>query len=138
MKKGKIKIINHTADIGIEVYGETIKEIFLNSAKGLYEMMGIENNGSENFLEINLQGNQIEELLVKFLNELIYLVETKKLGGEPENIIIEKKENEYLLKALLRVKNIKKRYKEIKAATYHNLKIEKAKKGFKTTIIFDL
>lgn len=138
MINGKVRIINHTADVGIEVSGDTIEEIFLNSARGLYEIMGIEYETEEGFLEINLYSNQIEELLVKFLNELIYLVEIRKIGGEIKNLRLTRKDREYLLNITLRVKKIKKRDKEIKAATYHNLKIEKTKEGFKTIVIFDL
>ncbi|MCM8772950.1 MAG: archease [Candidatus Omnitrophica bacterium] len=138
MKKEKIKIINHTADIGIEVFGDTIEELFLNSVKGLYLVSGVKYNGEKGFLEIEIKESVLEDLLVKFLNELIYIMETKKLGGEIEKIHLEKKEDLYILKTKLKVKSIEKIDKEVKAATYHKLKIEKKEDGFLTTIIFDL
>ncbi len=138
MRMEKIKIINHTADTGIEVYGKNIEELFLNSAMGLYKIMGVEYDEGENFLEIKLEATSLEELLIKFLNELIYLTEIKKIGGNFEKIDIEKNKDRHVLNATLKIRKIKSTEKEIKAATYHNLKIENVKDGFKTTIIFDL
>jgi len=135
MTKRKLRVVNHTADIGIEVYGDTIEDLFLNSAEGLYEITGLQYDGEEKSLEIKIKGDEIEELLVKFLNELIYLMETKNIAGKIEKLTIEKG---YILSAILKVKKIKSIGKEIKAATYHNLKIKKSGDGFKTTIIFDL
>lgn len=134
----KIEIINHTADIGIKVYGKTIEELFLNSAEGLYGITEVKYNGCDDLLKINLKSDNLEELLVKFLNELIYYIETKKIGGDIKKIKIENLKGEYELNAELRIRKIKNIGKEVKSATYHNLKIEKIKGEYKTTIIFDL
>ncbi|MGB9677479.1 MAG: archease [Candidatus Ratteibacteria bacterium] len=133
-----IEIINHTADIGITVNGKTVEEIFINSLKGLYKIMGAKSNDKENNIEINLEAEELENLLVKFLNEMIYYMETKKILGEIEEIKIKNENNMYNLFVKLKVKKIEKIEKEIKATTYHNLKIEKMSDGYKTTIIFDL
>ncbi|MCM8784882.1 MAG: archease [Candidatus Omnitrophica bacterium] len=133
-----IEIINHTADIGVNVYGRTIEELFINSLKGLYEIMRIKLNNIENTVEIRIQEEELENLLVKFLNEMIYYAETKKIFGEIEQLKIERENNKYNLFVKLIMKKIKDIEKEIKAATYHNLKIEKISGKYKTTIIFDL
>ncbi|MCM8767634.1 MAG: archease [Candidatus Omnitrophica bacterium] len=133
-----IEIINHTADIGIKVYGKTIEELFINSLKGLYKIMGIKLDGTESIVEINIQEEEYENLIVKFLNEIIYYAETKKIAGEIEQLKVERKGNKYNLFIKLIMKKIKSMEKEIKAATYHNLKIEKIADMYKTTIIFDL
>ncbi|MCX7917607.1 MAG: archease [bacterium] len=134
----KIKIINHTADIGIEVYGKTIEEIFENSLNGLYRIIGVKSNGYEKEIEINVCADEIEGLLVKFLNELIYYIETQKIAGKIIKIKIDSKENRYNLYAKLKMGKIEKITKEVKATTYHNLKLEKINDGYKTSIIFDL
>ncbi|MCM8804125.1 MAG: archease [Candidatus Omnitrophica bacterium] len=136
--ESKIEIINHTADIGIKVSGKTIEELFLNSAKGLYEIIDVKYNGYEDLLKINLRGDNLEELLIKFLNELIYYIETKKIGGDIEKVKIENVKGEYELNVELKVKKIENIGKEVKSATYHNLKIEKVKDQYYTVIIFDL
>ncbi len=136
--RNKIEIINHTADIGIKVKGKTLEELFLNSAIGLYKIIGVKYNGNGELIEFNFFGDEIEDLLVKFLNELIYYVETKKLGGEIEKIEIEKLEEGYKLNVRIKTKKIKSIEKEVKSATYHNLKVKKVRNGYTTIIIFDL
>jgi len=138
MKNKNIEIINHTADIGITVRGSTLEEVFINSLKGLYKIMGVKSNGKVDFLEISLKSEKIEDLLVKFLNEIIYYMETKKISGEIEKIKIYFKNGEYNLFVKLKMAKIEKIEKEVKAATYHNLNIEKIDDKYKTTIIFDL
>ncbi|HOK57325.1 MAG TPA: archease [bacterium] len=133
-----IEIINHTADTGIIVKGKTIEEIFINSLKGLYEIMGVKSNGKESIMEINLKSEELENLLVKFLNEMIYYMETKKMSGEIKEIKIDFKNNEYNLFAKLKMQKVEKIEKEVKATTYHNLKIKKLDNQYTTTIIFDL
>lgn len=137
MKK-KVEIVNHTADIGIRVYGENIEELFKNSAEGLYKIFGIKYiKNKEETLKIELTGEDLENLLVKFLNELIYYIETKKKAGKIEKLEI-KKNNIYNLNAIIKMKKVERIEKEIKAATYHNLKIEEKGNKCRTTIIFDL
>jgi len=138
MMKNKIEIVNHTADIGIKVKGETLEELFKNSADGLYKIIGVKYNVKENLIELNFVADEIEDLLVNFLNELIYYVETKKMGGEIEKIEIKKDEKSYILNAKMKARKIKFIEKEVKSATYHNLKVIKLKNGYMTTIIFDL
>lgn len=134
----KIEIVNHTADVGIKVYGESLEELFKNSTEGLYELIGLKyTTEKEKLINIKLKDEYLENLLVKFLNELIYYVETKKEAGKIEKLEI-KKNNFYNLNAILKMKKIEKIEKEIKAATYHNLKIEKKEKGYTTIVIFDL
>lgn len=134
----KVEIIDHTADIGIKVYGKTIEELFKNSAYGLYKIIEIKYEGEERPVEIKLESDEIEGLLVKFLNELIYYIETKRLGDDIERIEIEKDDKNFKLKAKVNMKNVKSIKKEVKSATYHNLKIEKKGDIYTATIIFDL
>lgn len=134
----KVEIIDHTADIGIKVYGKTIEELFKNSAYGLYKIIEIKYEGEERPVEIKLESEEIEGLLVKFLNELIYYIETKRLGDDIERIEIEKDDKNFKLKAKVNMKNVKSIKKEVKSATYHNLKIEKKGDIYTATIIFDL
>lgn len=136
--ENRVEIIDHTADIGIKVYGKTIEELFKNSAYGLYKIIEIKYEGEERPVEIKLESDEIEGLLIKFLNELIYYIETKRLGDDIEKIEIEKDDKNFKLKAKVNMKNVKSIKKEVKSATYHNLKIEKKGDNYTATIIFDL
>ncbi len=138
------KIIEHTSDIGITVYGKTLEELFENSAYGMFsQITDLKKVEPQENTEIEVREYDKENLLVNWLNELLYLSVTGKIIFSKFKI---KRFQETCdsLKLNAEVKgeriNSKKHslHLEIKAATYHNLKIEKTKKGYQTTIIFDV
>jgi len=133
----KYKIIDHTADIGIEVEGKSLEDLFLQSNYGLYEIAGIKKGEIEKEGKFEVEGNTIEELLIKFLNELIYYIYTRNKFWEIKKIQIEKNKI-YKIKVEGKLGTINSFEREVKAATYYNINIEKKKDIFKTRIIFDL
>lgn len=138
------KFIDHTADIAVEVSGNTFEELFLaalNSWKSsIIELSDHKRSKFER--NINLKENSVEELLVSFLQELNYEFEIKKIFPlEIDKITIEKKNDYYLLTCnagfgdILKQDDIK---AEIKAITFHQLDIKKADDVYKTIIVFDI
>ena len=134
------EIIDHTADIGIVVHGTDIKQVFANAALGLFNLMADLDNLKENTRrEIKLSAEDVEVLLIEWLNELIYI-------SEVEHIIFKRFEIDELsntnLKATCFGEKIKpgqhRLKREIKAATYHMLRINKENGSYKVQIIFDI
>jgi len=134
------EVIDHTADIGIVVYGADIKQVFANAALGLFNLMADLDNLKENTKrEIELSAEDVEVLLVEWLNELIYI-------SEVEHIVFKRFEINELsntkLKATCFGQKIKpgqhRLKREIKAATYHMLRLNKVDGGYKVQIIFDV
>jgi SHS2 domain-containing protein len=134
------EIINHTADIGIIAYGADIKQVFANAALGLFNLMADLDNLKEDVKrEIELSAEDVEVLLVEWLNELIYI-------SEVEHIIFKRFEINELsntqLKATCFGEKIKpgqhRLKREIKAATYHMLRLNKEDGSYKVQIIFDI
>ena len=124
----EFEILEHTADIGIAAYGKTKKEVFVNAAKGMFEIIAGETKDlKENFYDkIELEADNLEGLLFAWLNELLYISETKL-------VILKKFEIKDLStnKIEAEVEGTKinppsvKIEKEIKATTYHRLEIKK-------------
>ncbi len=134
------EIIEHTADIGIVAYGTDIKQVFANAALGLFNLMADLDNLKESVKrEIELSAEDVEVLLVEWLNELIYI-------SEVEHILFKRFEINELsntrLKATCFGEKIKagqhRLKREIKAATYHMLKLNKENGTYKVRIIFDI
>ena len=72
------KVIDHTADIGIVARGRDLDELFANAAAGmLYLMAGEDFSESTVQREIELQASDDETLLVGWLNELLYILDTE-------------------------------------------------------------
>jgi SHS2 domain-containing protein len=133
----KFEIINHTADIGIVAYGEDLKEVFANIAYGMSSLITDLEKIEEKIEEkISLTSSDLEELLIGFLNELLYIFEIKKLIFK--NFFIDSI-SENFLKVICKGNFVKENaiFREIKSATYHLLKIEK-NKYYRIQVFFDL
>ncbi len=133
------EFIEHTADVGIRAYGADINEAFVNAARGLFSLITeIDDVEEVEYRDIDLTAPDQESLLVKWLNELIYLFDA-------ENIVFKRFDitrlNNTQLKAGAygeKVDNSKHKLKTgIKAATYHMLKIDKSD-GYKVQVLFDI
>ena len=77
----KYKFIDDlTSDVMFEAYGNDLKELFKNSALALFSLIcEINNVGREKTIDIEVNGDSLEELMVKLLQELIALVDTDEL-----------------------------------------------------------
>ncbi len=139
----KFEILEHTADIGIAAYGKTRKEVFINTAKGMFEIIAGENkNPKENFYDkIKLEADNLEGLLFAWLNELLYISETRLVILNKFHI---KELSDFQIKAEVEGMKINppsiKIEKEIKAATYHRLEIKKDEESglWRAQVIFDI
>jgi len=139
----EFEILEHTADIGIAAYGKTKREVFINAAKGMFEIIaGGKKTLKENFYDkIKLEADNLEGLLFTWLNELLYISETKLVILNKFEI---KELSDYQIKA--EVEGIKinppsvKIEKEIKATTYHRLEIKKDEESglLRAQVIFDV
>ena len=141
MKRGAFyKTFEHTADLGVDVYAANIEELFSNAALAMFtEMLDQAPPLGDLEFQIEVRGADREELLVRWLNELLFLSQTKgvafggfrKLKVDSESISATALAAD-IEKAGLRAKV------EIKAATYHMIAVEETGEGFRGRIIFDL
>lgn len=136
----KYKLIEHTADVGIEVRGRNLKELFKNAGEAMFDIIAakpaqkIERSKS---ILIKQKADNIEELLIVWLNELLSLSAIHELFFDYFKI---NKLGENTLDAAVRGSAIKnyQPHREIKAATYHELKVKKTKSGWQAQVIFDV
>lgn len=130
----------HTADIGVRVFGRDLKELFANAAFAMFDIIAdLENISGDTFETFELEAPSQEELLVTWLDELLYSFYTKQLIFYKFQID-ELSEKHLRATAFARpVGANRNRLKtEIKAATYSDLEIKKSGAGFKVEIIFDV
>jgi len=136
------KFFDHTADIGVEVTGRTSKELFVNAAEALFDVMIESNTGEKSAKQqkkITVEGADVADLLINFLRELLYLFNGEQFITDHCEII--KFKNKELAVQLTGKKfnNTKHLIKtEIKAVTYSGLSVKKVKSGWKARIIFDV
>ena len=134
------EIIEHTADIGVRVYGANLTELLKNAALALLSL--ITERESVRPLEVvvfEVEAETGEELIIKMLSEILYIHEVRKMVfAEADTELTDG----YSLRVKLTGEKIDptrhELLEDIKAATYHNLKINRVNDRFMAEIIFDI
>ena len=139
---GSYRLIEHTADMGIEATAETPEDLFAEAAYGLTEVVVGEQQAIRSATErrIEVEGGDRGELLVNFLNEVLFLIESESFL--PADIEVEKA-GETEARARLRGDTYEKgRHelleREVKSVTYHQLKVEEGERGWEARVFVDL
>ncbi|MCD6275584.1 MAG: archease [Thermoplasmata archaeon] len=134
------EIFDHTADVGIIVRGRTLEEMFEKAAYAMFDIMiYAEKIEPIRKVKVSISASTLEDLLVDWLSELLYVFSTELFVMGKFNVNIQK-DKEFSLKAICwgepynREKHGIKT--EIKAVTYHQLKIDE-KEGY-ITLLFDI
>ena len=136
----KYRLIDHTADFGIHVFGSDLKDLFSNAAFAMFDQITIVKDlQPEKELKIHVTGSDWPDLMVNWLRELLYLWTGKELLVKHIDI---QTLSEYNLTATLRVDPFKPdRHvitNDIKAVTYHQIQVNQVAKGWESRIIFDV
>ncbi|MFQ5605685.1 MAG: archease [bacterium] len=139
-KPPKYQQIDHTADVGIKIYGETLAELFCHAALGMFDVIAnLETVALIIERKIQVEATDLEALLVAWLSELNYLFFTEEVLFK--DFKIELIDDSKLL-ARVRGEKIDENkheiYTEVKAVTYHKLYVTKKEQGWEAQVIFDL
>jgi SHS2 domain-containing protein len=138
--KKNYQIFDHTGDLGITVWGKDPAHLFCHAGLAFFDIITeLSLVRTLEQREIFVEGQDLEQLMVNWLGELLYLFETKGLLFNELEIV---RINNNGLKALGHgepfdqdrhiINNI------IKAATYHQLKIIEERNRWQARIIFDM
>ncbi len=150
----RYRFLSHPADGKFRAFGTTLGEAFANAALAtaslIWDWQAVERRTR---IDVALDGRDAEQALVKFLNEILYLFETRRfLLAAVEELKIESAEKRpvgangpegggLLLSAVLWGDILSDRYDlrgDVKAATYHEMKIEAGVDGFVVQVVVDL
>jgi len=137
------KFVDHTADIAVELIGGSLDELFKAGAEAWFvSVVGEIKIEDDDMLELELSASSKEELLVTFLNELNYLLITKKwLCSSIQSIKIFDDTEGCELSAELKGSKLKDDHQlkhEIKSVTYHQVEIVDNNGEYSTLIVFDI
>jgi SHS2 domain-containing protein len=138
------RFIEHTADIAVEVEGESLNDLFISSCYAWREaVMDISSFQKELSKKFIFNSASLEVLLIELLSELNFQLYTKGwVFVTIQNLLIEETDSGYHLEIeLFGQKHNSEIYKfkeEIKAVTFHQMKIEKVNNTYKTLIVFDI
>lgn len=136
--------VEHTADLALQVWAPDIEALFRVAAEGLCRLLFEADKANSNQeYKLEVEGLDLEELLVGWLNEILFRIEEEMLAVE-EIITVAVRGNPrdgFRLRATLRggARDPDRTLRAaIKSATYHDLVIDpEAEGGYDLTIIFD-
>ncbi|TSC75948.1 MAG: archease family protein [Parcubacteria group bacterium Gr01-1014_30] len=131
------EILEHKADLKIRVWGETKEELFLNAVLAMQSSLFAEKRKAKSAKrKMSASSPDVSALLVDFLSEVLYLIQTKKEIYSKVNFT---KFSDTEVAVELAGQKVARFNQEIKAVTHHGLKVRQRKDGFwETTIIFDV
>lgn len=128
--------LEHTADLALHIWGDDLRDLFVSAAKGMFTMVATPSTTGETIVvPVSLAALDLESLLVDWLNELLYLHETRR-------VVFITYEFETLtpteLNAVVQGRPVGKSLNYIKAATFHNLNVVASKAGHEVDVVFDV
>jgi SHS2 domain-containing protein len=131
--------IDHSSDVGIEVTGGDLTELFRNAALGLIGLQVRNAVDPARTRRITVQSSSLEDLLVDWLSEIITCGATY---GEVYCDVSVESLGAYFIEGTLLGEPVdpakhELRF-EVKAATYHRLFVRQDGEGCAARVIFDL
>jgi SHS2 domain-containing protein len=131
------EILEHTADVGVRARGATLEECFEQATLGLAEVMGIWRPGGGEEQPVELEAADLGALLVDWLSEVIYLHDSRDadLGGL--RIHVEGGSLRGELRLVPRGEDVEEGT-QVKAVTYHRLRVEQDEQGWVAQVYLDV
>ena len=143
----------HTADVGLRIYGKDLRQLFVHAAEGLFDLIAEPKRAVERGqiqrtkFQFKVEADSQEELLVAWLRELLYLSSIRQMFftdfkirqlnvGAPPAVPLQQIQAELFGEKINPKRHILK--KEVKGVTYHALSLKKEKKGWVAEVIFDV
>jgi len=139
MKK-RFEILDHTADIGLIVYGENLRVLFENAGKAFFHIItDLRKVRRRVEKRIDIEGESLERLMVDWLSELLYLHDVEsllfkgfKVGSVGEDGLKAVVKGEPFQEGVHVIKT------EVKAVTYHRIEVRQNNGHWRAQIILDL
>lgn len=130
----------HTADLGLRARARDVNELFADAAAGLFSLVVEEAPSDPDDPErhFELEGDRLDLLLLDWLTELLYVFDSERMVLRDFDVAI----GDGGLRATSRAQPLDpgrhRLLREVKAITYHGLRVEKADDGWLAEVIVDI
>jgi SHS2 domain-containing protein len=136
----RFEILDHTADIGVIVYGENLRVLFENAGEAFFHIItDLRKVRRRVEKRIDIEGESLDRLMVDWLSELLYLHDVENLlfkGFKVDSV------GEGGLKAIVKGEPFQEGVHviktEVKAVTYHQIEVRQKNGRWRAQVIFDL
>lgn len=136
MKEQKFIPLEHMADIKYLVNGNSLNKVFENAVLAFSSYISSDSKIKSDIKKIiKIESSDRESLLYRFIDELIYLLDTENFAVSKAKVKIK----ETSLNAVLYGESTKKIHcNHVKAATYAEMYIKKTKSGWEAQFVLDV
>lgn len=143
-KRGPVyEVIDHTADIGIRVWGDSHKALFVHASQGMFDLIvhpqGDDTGTGEQKEVLRVTGNDGVDLFINWLRELLYiwtgrerLVRTVDIASLTATKISAAVTTYPFNPSQHTIRH------ELKAVTYHQARVDRCQDGWMAEVIFDV
>ncbi len=119
---------DHTADIGLEAWGDGLEDVFCEIAKGMFDVItDIDKIEKKEEQEFRVKSDSLEMLLVDFLSEFVFLFEVDGMLFSEFSVDIQEGD-EFVLKAVCKGEKLDLEKhplgSAIKAVSYHEISVD--------------
>jgi len=134
------ELFDHTADLGLRMRAESLDELFADAGRALFSVIVANFDAVQPVQELALkiEGSRRDDLLFDWLAELLYTFDARRVLLSDFQVSV----NENGLEATARGEPFDPdRHEldmEVKAITYHGLKVEQDGDGWLAEVIVDL
>jgi SHS2 domain-containing protein len=139
---GRVETYDHTADLGLRVFAPDLNDLFRTAADGLFDII-VDNRQDVRIVEterVRLTADSTEELLVGWLNELIFRSETRHRLYAQFDVAID--QTGCVIEGTIGGEPIDRQRHildhEVKAATRHGLSIRRENEEWVAEVIVDI
>ena len=124
----KYRFLEHTADAKFQAYGKSLEEAYKNAAYAMVSLMWDREKIERKIQKtVKAEGTDLEQLLVNFLEEILYLLDSQMfLLHAVDKIQIQRIAEGYVLEGLFLGDECGKDhqpYGDVKAVTYNEMEI---------------
>jgi SHS2 domain-containing protein len=145
MGKEKYKFLENfvTADMAFEAFGADLSELFTNAAEAVAAAMVDPKSMSLKIKKvIKMQNKDLPNLMIDFLNEIIYYKDAESTLFPKAKVTIAEKDGIYRLAADLAGDKIDfakhKVEADVKSATWHSFELQKKGKSWYARVVLDI
>jgi len=131
---------DHTADIALYAWGDSLESLFRSAAEGLYAVVGeLRPSGESEPLTLHIDAPDRDALLHDFLSELLFRFETG--GVMLRDFAFERLDDTGLLASATCATvdaDTSVFDREVKAVTFHDLRIVERDGRYEVTVVLDI
>ena len=134
------EVFEHTADLGLRMQARDLNCLFAEAGRALFSVIvaNLDEVQPRQPAEYQVKGSELDYLLLDWLNELLFTFETQRILFSEFQVLVDPEG----LHAVARGEPVEaQRHRldhEVKAITYHNLRVAHTDGGWEAEVIVDI